>query len=302
MITRKGIKKIGKLFKETFTEFIDDNVLKLSAALSYYTIFALPPLVIIVTFLCGIYYGPQAIRGELYGQIQEFVGSKAAVQIQEIIKNVNLSIHNTFAAFIGIIILLIGASGVFAEIQDSINFIWGIKAKPKRGLMRFILNRVMSFFMIAFAGFLLLVALVLNSLMDMVNKRVITYYPPETMYIYHLLSVLSLFVLVTILFMAIFKTLPDGKIALRDCLLGASFTALLFMGGKFLISAYLNSSNIGSVYGTVGSIILILAWVYYSSIILYFGAEFTKVYSKMYGKKIIPNEYTIRIEKSEGNL
>ncbi len=302
MVKAKDFKKIGYLFKETFSEFIDDNVLKLSAALSYYTIFALPPLVIIVTFLCGIYYGPQAIRGELYGQIQAFVGSKAAFQIQEIIKNVNLSIHNTFAAFIGIIVLVIGASGVFAEIQDSINFIWGIKAKPKHGFIRFIINRVMSFFMIAFAGFLLLVALVLNSLMDLLNKQVITYHPPETMYMYQLLSVLSLFALVTLLFMAIFKTLPDGKVALRDCLVGASFTAVLFMAGKFLIGTYLNSSNMGSVYGTVGSIILILAWVYYSAIILYFGAEFTKVYSKTYGKKIVPNEYTVLITKAEVNL
>jgi len=302
MVKSNGFKKIGYLFKETFSEFIDDNVLKLSAALSYYTIFALPPLVIIVTFLCGIYYGPQAIRGELYGQIQDFVGSKAAFQIQGIIQNVNLSIHNTFAAFIGVIVLVIGASGVFAEIQDSINFIWGIKAKPKRGFIRFIINRIMSFFMIVFAGVLLLVALVLNSLMDLLNKRVITYHPPETMYMYQLLSVLSLFVLVTLLFMAIFRTLPDGKVALRDCFLGASFTAVLFMAGKFLIGAYLNSSDMGSVYGAVGSIILILAWVYYSAIILYFGAEFTKVYSKIYGKKIIPNEYTVLITKPEGNL
>jgi membrane protein len=300
MKASKRLQKIGILFKEIFTEFINDNVLKLSAALSYYTIFALPPLVIIITFLCGIYYGPQAVRGELYGQIQEFVGSKAAIQIQEIIKSVNLSIHNTFAAFIGVIVLIIGASGVFAEIQDSINIIWGIKAKPKRGLMRFIINRIMSFFMIAIAGFLLLVALLANSLMDLLNKRVIPYHPPETLYIYHLFSILFLFILITLLFMAIFKTLPDGKVALRDCFLGASFTAVLFMGGKFLIEAYLNSSDMGSVYGAVGSIILILAWVYYSAIILYFGAEFTKVYSKLYGEKIVPNEYTVLIIKPEG--
>lgn len=302
MELNKKFKKIGHVFKQTFSEFINDNVLKLSAALSYYTIFSLPPLVIIVTSLCGIYYGPEAVRGELYGQIQGFVGSKAALQIQEIIKSVNITFHNTFATIIGVIVLIIGASGVFAEIQDSINYIWGIKAKPERGLMRFVINRLMSFFMIVAAGFLLLIGLFVNSIADILNRRMIPYHPPETLYLYHLFSFFVLFLLITFLFVAIFKALPDGKVSFRHSLVGASLTAIFFTGGKYLIGSYLSSSGMGSIYGAAGSVILVLAWVYYSAIILYFGAEFTKVYSKTYGEGIIPNEYTIVIAKHGSSL
>jgi membrane protein len=296
------IKKIVFLFKETFIEFLNDNAMKLSAALSYYTIFSLPALLIIVTSFCSLYFGAQAIQGELYGQIKDLVGSQAAIQIQEMVKNVNLSEHSTIATIIGIIILVIGASGIFSEIQDSINYVWGIKAKPKRGLVRFVINRPMSFSMIASVGFLLLVGLIISSLVELLNKRLQVHFSSESVYLFYFLNILSLFILITFLFLIIFKILPDGKISFRDCFLGASFTAILFMGGKFLIGAYLGSSAMASMYGSAGSIVIILAWVYYSAIILYFGAEFTKVYSKAYGKKIVPNEYTVLIHKSPGNL
>jgi len=298
----KGIKKIAYLFKETFSEFIGDNALKLSAALSYYTIFSLPALLIIVTSMCGLYFGTAAIQGELFDQIRGLVGDQSALQIQEMIKNVKLSTHTTFATVVGVIVLVIGASGIFAEIQDSINYIWGIKAKPKRGLIRFIINRLMSFSMVASMGFLLLVGLIISSLMELMNKRLLAHFPSETIYFYYILNIISLLVLITFLFLIIFKILPDGKILLKDCMLGACFTAILFMGGKFLIGAYLGSSAITTTYGSAGSIVLILAWVYYSATILYFGAEFTKVYSKCYGGKIIPNAYTVLISKSAGNL
>jgi len=297
-----GIKKVFFLFKETFIEFINDNALKLSAALSYYTIFSLPALLIIVTSFCSLYFGTQAIQGELYGQIKDLVGSQAAVQIQEMVKNVNLSEHTTIATIIGIIVLVIGASGIFSEIQDSINYVWGIKAKPKKGLIRFAINRIMSFSMIASTGFLLLVGLIISALIELLNKRLQAHFSSESVYLFYFLNIISLFILITLLFLIIFKMLPDGKISFRDCFLGSAFTSILFMGGKFLIGAYLGSSAMTSMYGSAGSIIIILAWVYYSAIILYFGAEFTKVYSKTYGKKIIPNEYTILIHKSPGNL
>jgi membrane protein len=289
------LKKNGFLFKETFREFIADNALKLSAALSYYTIFSLPPLLIIIISLSGFFFGAEAVRGEIFGQINALVGNDAALQIQEAIKNVKLSKGNTFATILGVIILLIGASGVFSEIQDSINFIWGIKAKPKRGLIKFVKNRVMSFSMIGSVGFLLLVGLIVNSLMDVLNQRLAAHFPKDAVYLFYVINLLIVFVIITLLFTIVFKTLPDGKIALRDCIIGASFTAFLFMIGKFAIGAYLGSTSIATVYGAAGSIILILVWVYYSAIILYFGAEFTKVYAHTHGEKIIPNEYSIRV-------
>lgn len=293
------IVKIGRLLKVTFTEFIDDNVMKLSAALSYYTIFSLPPLLIIIISLSGFFFGEEAVRGEVFGQINQIVGNDVALQIQEIIKNVKLSGSNSFFTVLGIIVLLIGASTVFAEIQDSINYIWGIKAKPKKGLMKFLKNRLMSFSMIGSLGFLLMVSLIVNSFMDFLSKRLAGYFPEEIIYVFYALNVLIVFLTIVLLFTLIFKTLPDGKVVLRDCLIGASFTAVLFMLGKFAIGYYLGRFSIGSIYGAAGSVILILVWVYYSAIILYFGAEFTKVYANAHGKKIIPNAYSVQIIKPE---
>jgi len=292
------VKNTLGLFKEAFKGSMNDNVLQLSAALSYYTIFSLPPLLIIIVSLSGIFFGADAVRGVIFGQIKGLVGNGAALQIQEIIKNVKLSGHNIFVTTIGVIILLIGASSVFAEIQDSINYIWGIKAKPKHGLIKFLYNRLMSFSMIGSVGFLLLVGLIINSIIDILNKRLAIILPLDSVILLFTISALLSFIIITLLFIFIFKTLPDGKIAFRDCIIGSSFTSLLFMIGKFAIGFYLGSYDIASVYGAAGSIILIFAWVYYSAIILYFGAEFTNVYAQTYGRKIIPNEYSIQSKRS----
>lgn len=273
---------------------MNDNVLQLSAALSYYTIFSLPPLLIIIISLSGFFFGDDAVRGLIFTQIKGLVGNGAALQIQEIIKNVKLSNSNIFAAAVGIIILLIGASSVFAEIQDSVNYIWGIKAKPKHGLIKFLYNRLMSFSMIGSLGFLLLVGLIINSIIDIFNKQLAVFVPFDSVTLLLAINTLLGYIIITLLFTFIFKTLPDGKIAFRDCIIGASFTAFLFMIGKFAISFYLGRHDIASVYGAAGSIILIFAWVYYSAIILYFGAEFTNVYAQNYGQKIIPNEYSFQ--------
>jgi len=296
---KKIPRKIGYLLKETFSEFISDNGMKLSASLSYYTIFALPPLIIIIISLCGFFFGAEAVSGQLFWQIRGLVGNDAALQIQEAIKNVKLSGSNTFFTTLGIIILIIGASGVFTEIQDSINYIWGIRAKPKRGLIKFLKNRLMSFSMIGSVAFLLLVGLIVNSLMDILSQRLALYFPQDTIYLFYVVNILIVYLIITLLFTVIFKTLPDGKVVLRDCLIGASFTAFLFMIGKFAIGFYLGKFNIGSIYGAAGSIILILVWVYYSAIILYFGAEFTKVYALTHGKKIIPNVYSVQVIKQK---
>jgi membrane protein len=299
--------KTAYLLKETFKGFIDDNAIKLSAALSYYTIFSLPPLLIIIISLSGIFFGADAVKGEIFGQIKGLVGNDTALQIQETLKNVKLSNSTAFATIIGIIILLIGASGVFSEIQDSINFIWGIKAKPRRGLIKFMYNRLMSFSMIGSVGFLLLVSLTINSLIEILNKRLAVNFPHDAILIVYVSNTLISFIIITLLFTIIFKALPDGKISILDCIIGASFTAFLFMIGKFAIGFYLGSYNIASIYGAAGSVILILVWVYYSAIILYFGAEFTKVYAHVHGKKITPNAYSVQFkshfpDKSESKM
>lgn len=290
------------LLKKTFQEFNDDNAIKLSASLSYYTIFSLPPLLIIMMSISSVFFGREAVTGRFFGQINGMVGNEAALQIQETIKNIELSDSNTFAALFGGIMLLIGASGVFAEIQSSINYIWGLKAKPEKGFIKFIKNRLMSFSMIASVGFLLLVSLMVNTVMDLINARLLVYFPDSTIYLFYVVNIVILFATTTILFSIIFKTLPDGNIAWKDALIGSSFTSLFFMIGKFAIGFYLGSSTVATVYGAAGSVIIILIWVYYSAIILYFGAEFTKVYANARGSKIIPNEYAVAIQVEVSEL
>ncbi|MBK9254079.1 MAG: YihY/virulence factor BrkB family protein [Saprospiraceae bacterium] len=297
--SKSTIIKIYLLLKQAFSDMIEDNIFKLSAALSYYTIFSLPPLLIIIISISGIFFGQDAVRGELFGQINGLVGNQAALQIQEAIKNIKLSGNSNFATTFSIFILLIGASGVFAEIQESINYIWGIKAKPKKGFIKFITNRMMSFSMIAAVGFLLLVSLIINTIMDVLSKRLTLYFHEEFVYLAYGLNYIFVFGIITLLFTIIFRTLPDGRVALKDCLIGASFTAVLFMLGKFGIGFYLGNSAVASIYGAAGSVILILVWVYYSAIILYFGAEFTKAYAIAHGNNIIPNAYSVRILKDD---
>lgn len=294
--------RIWPLIRDTFIEFIDDNALKLSASLSYFTIFALAPLMIVIISLCGIFLGKDAASGKIFGQINEIVGNEAALQIQNIIKNVNLHSDNGFAATIGIITLLISASGVFGEIQSSINHIWGLKAKPKRGFVKFLKNRLMSFSMIGCMGFLFLVSLLINSVTDLLSDRLSAKFPEFTVNAFYVVNLSLVFIIITILFSVIFHTLPDGRVSLKDTLVGSSITAGLFMVGKFAIGTYLSHSKISTTYGAAGSVVLILVWVYYSAIILYFGAEFTKVYTRQKGKKIIPNYYAVLIDKEEHEI
>lgn len=296
MKRREAAKSGWELLKRTYNEFDDDNGFKLSASLSYYTIFSLPPLLIIILSIFSFFFGREAVTGRFFGQINGMVGNQAALQIQATIKNIELTDSNTFAAIFGGIMLLIGASGVFAEIQSSINSIWGLKAKPNKGIMKFIKNRIMSFSMIASVGFLLLVSLMVNTVMDVINERLLRYFPDLTVYLFYVFNILILFSTTTILFSIIFKTLPDGYIAWKDAIIGSSFTSFFFMFGKFAIGFYLGSSTVATVYGAAGSVIIILIWVYYSAIILYFGAEFTKVYANLHGDKIVPNAYAVGIK------
>jgi membrane protein len=292
-------KRLWKTIHETVKKFVNDNAIKLSASLSYYTIFALPPMLVIIFSFSGLFFGREAIQGQVYGQISGIVGSTVAIQIQDIIKNVHLSRDTHIATVISLVTLLVGSTGLFAEIQDSINLIWGIKAKPKKGWLKVILNRLLSFSLIISIGFLLLVSLAINTVMDILSNHLQQIFTHITVKVFYVLNLVLVFSIITTMFTIIFKVLPDGKVNWRDALMGASFTTLFFLLGKFLISYYLSHSTITSVYGAAGSIVAILLWIYYSSIILYFGAEFTMVYACMYGRKIIPNSYAVFVELKE---
>ncbi len=294
-----SLKKFFHIIKKTASAFSQDNCIKLSASLSYYTIFAIGPLLVIIISLSAIFYGREAIQGELYGKISGLIGSDAAIQVQDIIKKSQHANKGIIATVIGTVILVIGATGIFTEIQDSINYIWSLRAKPKRGIIKYLINRLLSFFLIVSLGFLLLASLVINALMDLLSDRLTTLFAHSVVYIFYVVNYLIIFLIISVLFAIIFKVLPDGKIKWRDAFTGAGFTAILFIIGKAAIGYYLGKSSLGATYGTAASVIVILAWVYYTSIILYFGAEFTKVYALEYGGGIVPDKTAVFIIKRE---
>jgi membrane protein len=293
------IRKYIKLLKHAASQFVSDNAVKLSASLSYYTIFSFAPLLIIFMSLTGFFFGAEAVQGKIYYQIKDLVGSSAALQIQQIVQNVKTSNHTTAGTIIGAIALLVGATGVFTEIQDSINYIWAVKAKPKKGWLKLITNRLISFSLIISCGFILLVSLTVNAVMDLLSDNLQLLFPHATVYIFYVLNLVAIFFIISCLFAIIFKVLPDAEIRWKDAFIGAFFTALLFIFGKFLIGYYLGNSKIGATYGAAASIIIILLWVYYSSIILFFGAEFTHLYARYYGGGIVPNDTAVFVVKQE---
>ncbi len=301
-------KSLWQILKATSGDFSNCRITRMSAALAYYTIFSVAPTLILVISLAAIFYGRNAIEGSIYNEIKSFVGSDAALQIQALIKSASISRNNVFASGASIIALVLGATSVFGEIQDSINIIWSLKAKPKRGWFKIIINRLLSFSIIVSLSFILLVSLMVSTVLDMLIKTLISVFHKNEIAVYSAygINLLVTFLVITFLFGVIFKVLPDARIKWRDVLTGSIATALLFMLGKFLISFYLGTKNIGNTYGAAGSIIVILLWVYYSAIILYFGAAFTKNYAQFKGRRIYPNDYAVwtqHIEKEkEGSL
>jgi membrane protein len=287
------------VLKESFKGFSDYKVPKLSASLAYYTVFSLGPLLIVIIFLCSIFLGREAVEGTIYSQMQGFVGDDAAKQIEDIIKNAAVSGKGSIAAIIGIATLIIGATTVFGEIQDSINTVWGLKPKPKQGWLKLIKNRLLSFGIIGTLGFLLLVSLGINAIIESLGNRLKDIFPDVAVVFFYIINLLLTLGVTTFLFAVIFKVLPDAKIKWKDVWAGAITTSVLFMLGKFAISFYISKSEVGSTYGAAGSLVVLLVWVYYSAIILYFGAVFTKAYAMKYGSDILPNDYAVTTKKVE---
>ena len=289
-----------KFNKQVISEFLADNVLKYSASLAYYTILSLAPLLIIILSITGKLFGEEAVRGELYGEIKDMVGADAALQVQSIVQNVHLSSDNFFATAVGVIVLVVGATGIFGEIQDSLNKIWGLRlSQAKKVWWKLLIDRLISFSLIISLGFVLVVSLLLNALVAALSAEISSWFSTTGEDLLLVLdNVLSL-VITTVLFGTIFKVLPDAKIKWKDVLVGSLITASLFMLGKYGIGFYLGQSNLTNIYGAAGSVIILMVWVYYSAAILYLGAVFTKVYATNFGGKIRPNEYSVFIKIEE---
>lgn len=294
-------KKLWRILTRSISDFIDNNVLKLSASLAYSTIFALPGLLIIIIWVTTVFYGKEIIEGTIHEQMAALIGQNAADNIHGAMKAALAGTTSKLAKIIGIGTIVIGATAVFAEIQSSINLIWKIKSKPKkgRGFLRMLINRLLSFSIIISFGFILLVSLVINGAMDLLVDNFMQRFPDAAVIVAYIINlVLSFFIIATI-FGLIFKILPDAKVEWKHVRVGAFTTAFFFLVGKFVISYYLGHSRMTTAYGAAGSVIIVLLWVYYSSMILYFGASFTREYAIEMGSRIYPSKYAVWVEQVE---
>jgi membrane protein len=290
------IKNTLDLFKQAGKQFSQDDTWTLGAALSYYTVFSIAPVLVIVISLAGLIFGKDAVTGQVYRQVSQFIGSDGAAQLQSIVAHAYKPHESIIATIIGVVVLIFGATTVFYQLQSALNKIWEVKPEPKQGFVMYLKDRVLSFGLIIVIGFLLLVSLVINAMMVALTSWLTHFLPTYSVYLLDAVNIVLSLGIITLLFAMIYRYLPDAIVRWRDVWIGAAFTAFLFMIGHFLISWYLGKSNIASTYGAAGSVVLILTWVSYSSQILFFGAEFTQVYATRYGQAIRPASYAKRIK------
>lgn len=281
------------ILKETFAAWSDDRVPRLGAALAYYTLFSLAPLLIIVVALASLVFGEQAAQGRIADEISGLVGDKGAEAIQAMLQNAGAQKSSgIIATVIGLATLLFGASGVFGELQDALNTIWRVKPKPGRGILDIIRDRFFSFAMVLGIVFLLLVSLVVSAALAALGKFGSGTLPTPLL---HLVDLVVSIVVVAVLFAVLFKALPDVRIAWRDVWVGAFATSVLFTFGKILIGLYLGRSSVGSAFGAAGSLVVVLAWIYYSAQIFFFGAELTKAYVHYHVPAVAPTANAVSV-------
>jgi len=279
-------KNTWKIILKSFNLFLDFNGLKLSAALSYYTIFSIAPFLIVLISLASFFFGHDAVEGRLYHQISGLVGSDPALQIQEIIRNTHISSHGTLGGILGAIVLFLGASGVFSEIQSSINYLWLIPPPKTKAFLFAIIRKLISFSLLIAVAFLFMVSLLANALLDIMSDRASHMFSNSFVKVFGLVNSTGILLFISLMFMLIFKILPNSNLRWKHSFYGALVTSLLFLLGKFIIGFYLGHSRIGATFGATASIVILMLWIYYSSIILYFGACYTYVIADWQGHPI----------------
>jgi membrane protein len=280
---------VWTLLKDTFHAWNEDKATRLASSTAYYTLFSLAPLLVIAIAIAGFFFTQQTAQQQIINQISSLAGSKVASSIQGMISNSQKNNSDVIATIIGVVLLLLGASGVFSSLQDSLNTIWEVKPDPHRGIRSTIFNRVFSFAMVLVIGFLLLVSLIASWALSFIGVFFQNLLPAGAGgLVVQLINLVVSFAVITLLFALIYKVLPDVRVNWRNIWIGAAFTAVLFVIGKELIGLYLSRSSVTSVYGAAGSGVVILLWVYYSAMILYFGAEFTQVHAHADGGVIEP--------------
>jgi membrane protein len=277
-----------KLLKSTAKEWYEDKALRLSAAIAYYSIFSIAPLLVIAISMAGLVFGADAVRGHLDDQLRAVLSPKAAEGVQSMVQSASRPSDGIIGAIAGFAVLLVGASGVFGQLKDALNTIWEVKPQPGRGgILTFIRQRLLNFGMVLVIGFLLLTSLILSTALAAFNEYLDNILKLPAV-VWSAAAFLVSFAIVTSLFAFIFKVLPDAQIEWKHVWTGAAATAVLFEGGKFALSWYLGRESTASSFGAAGAVVLVLLWVYYTSCILFFGAEFTQVYAREQGKFVAP--------------
>lgn len=284
-----NIKKIFSIIYQSFRNYNKDNTFKLCASLSYYTIFSMPPLLLIIISLSGIFFGPEAVSGELFSQIRNLVGDKVALEIQTILRNIKLFNNNSVIAIFSSVMLFVSAAGVFTEIQSSLQLIWKMEKNRNKGIIYYITNKALSFAMIGCVAFLMMVSLIINTGLGLISSKISFIFQDSTVLIIRIFSSIFVYLSITILFLLIYKTLPNKNMKWKYTIVASAVTSFLFMIGKNLIGLYLSKSNTITIYGAAGSLIVILLWVYYISAILYFGAHIIKAYANYEGNMLNKN-------------
>jgi membrane protein len=294
------IKDLGKLFKVTFKEWLAKDPFRQSAIIAYYAIFGIPGLLVLIIAVAGYFFGNDTVSQNLMVQISETIGSETALQIQDILAKSTAEKSSIWGSIVGITILLVGATGVFVELQKTLNLIWNVKVKPKNGIWLILKARLFSFGLILAIAFLLTISLVISTALVAISNYIQFESSQVMMTLYGILNFIISLAVISALFAAIFKILPDAKIQWKHVWLGSILTGLLFTIGKIGLAYYFGKAEPASIYGAASSIILILLWVSYSSMILFFGAEFTAVYAKMYSG-IIPPTKIAKVEIPTAN-
>jgi len=278
---------VWDLIKRTASSWSDINAPRLGAALAFYTMLSMAPLLVVCIGIAGAIFGPEAAQDRIAWQIQNVVGYEGGQAIQALLKHADKPSEGIIAAVVGFFMLLFGASGVFWELRDSLNLVWGVKGPNSSGLMGMVKYRFASFAMVLGIGFLLLVSLVLSAAIAAAGKLFASYLPASE-FMLHMGTIVVTFVAVTVLFALLYKVVPDVRIEWRDVWIGAAVTSILFSVGKFLIGLYLGKASVGSAYGAAGSLVIFMVWVYYSAQIFFMGAQFTHVFAERHGSRAHP--------------
>ena len=286
---RNKFASVWKITKNTFGSFSEDGAMRFSAALAYYSIFSLAPLLLVAAGIAGMVFGEETVRQEVERQLSGILGERATHAVKTMME-ARQQAGSGLATAVGIGALLLGASGVFGQLQDALNAIWKTKVKPGRGWWRFLRQRFLSLTMVLGSGFLLLVSMILTTVLNAFSARIGTMLPISEAIAWTLNFLVS-FSVITLIFAMIFKFLPDVKLQWRHVWIGAVGTALLFTAGKELLGLYLGRESTVSAYGAAGSVVIIVLWVYYASLILFLGAEFTKAFTAKTRSTVAPAEY-----------